>query len=314
MRVINAVKIAIGNFKLVFKNLLYRTIIFAVLATAAGFILKISLAPFVEKLAPVMNDLWGVFKTLLQNNATQQSSNLSADFRVFMEYLSENVGNIVLTGIICVLILCFYRFLAGVGDGTLLILVDGHMSSLSHRKYLGVMFENLKRIVRYQLLDAVVAILYYAVVFTLEFLLLRYVAGIMPPLVIFLGVCMLTFAMAFYSTCMSQVMTNVILENMKAKDAFKKGLALGKERFWKMYAAYLSVIILYMYFALSMAVFTFGVGTVLLASFFALLMATIKLVDYYSVNIKKYFIDYDNIIVPKELRENDERLLNKVDI
>ena len=28
----------------------------------------------------------------------------------------------------------------------------------------------------------------------------------------------------------------------------------------------------------------------------------------------KYFIDYDNIIVPKELRENDEQLLNKVEI
>ena len=39
-----------------------------------------------------------------------------------------------------------------------------------------------------------------------------------------------------------------------------------------------------------------------------------RLVDNYTINKKKYFIDYDNIIVPKELRENDEQLLNKVDI
>ena len=37
-------------------------------------------------------------------------------------------------------------------------------------------------------------------------------------------------------------------------------------------------------------------------------------VDYFTINKMKYFIDYDNIIVPKELRENDEQLLNKVEI
>ncbi len=63
-----------------------------------------------------------------------------------------------------------------------------------------------------------------------------------------------------------------------------------------------------------MLFFTLGVGTVIISSFYALMISCMRLVDNYTINKKKYFIDYDNIIVPKELRENDEQLLNKVDI
>ena len=81
-----------------------------------------------------------------------------------------------------------------------------------------------------------------------------------------------------------------------------------------MFSAYLSVTVLYVYFAVSMLFFTLGVGTVIVSSFYALMISCMRLVDNYTINKKKYFIDYDNIIVPKELRENDEQLLNKVDI
>ena len=39
-----------------------------------------------------------------------------------------------------------------------------------------------------------------------------------------------------------------------------------------------------------------------------------KTVDYYVIHTRKYFIDYDNIVVPKELRENDEQMLKDVEI
>ena len=44
------------------------------------------------------------------------------------------------------------------------------------------------------------------------------------------------------------------------------------------------------------------------------MIVAMRLVDYYIIHVKKYFIDYDNIFIPKDLRENDEQLLNKVDI
>jgi hypothetical protein len=53
---------------------------------------------------------------------------------------------------------------------------------------------------------------------------------------------------------------------------------------------------------------------ILLIPFASLLLVTMKTVDYFTINKKKYFVDYDTIFVPKELRENDENLLSDVDI
>ena len=39
-----------------------------------------------------------------------------------------------------------------------------------------------------------------------------------------------------------------------------------------------------------------------------------KTVDYYVIHTRKYFIDLDTIIVPKELRENDDKMLKDVEI
>ena len=176
------------------------------------------------------------------------------------------------------------------------------------------MFENLKKIVVYQLIDAVLAIVYYSIVGAIEYFLVGYLISYAPAVVLFVGACVLVFAATLYSTCLSQVMTNMIIGGMGVKAAFAKGLFPQRKYFWKMFAAYLSVIIAYVYLAVSSIVFTFGVGTVLVSSFCALMIVAMRLVDYYIIHVKKYFIDYDNIIIPKELRENDEQLLNKVDI
>ncbi len=294
---------------------------FTVFATGVWLTLKISLRPFLEKLSPVLKDVIELLKGLVQGGAAnsstvteQASSVLVADFEAFLAYINGNVNSIALAGLICVLIAYLYRFFAGISDSTTMILVNGHMSSLTHGKYLGAMFENLRKIVVYQLIDAVLSIVYYALVFVLEYLLLRYVAQYAAVPVVFFGVCAFFFAATLYATCMSQVMTNMLVGGMGLKEAFAKGLFPKKQYFWKMFAAYLSVIIICVYLSISTAVFTFGVGTVMVLSFFTVMKVCMKLVDYYIINVKKYFIDYDNIVIPKELRENDEQLLNKVDI
>lgn len=317
MRVINALKIAIGNFGLVFKNLLYKTIVFIVFATGVWLTLKISLRPFIENLQPVIQDVFGIIKSLFVGGGevpATYSDSLSVHFGEFVQYLKDHLGSIAATGIICTLIVYLYRFFAGISDAALMILVDGHMSSLSHRRYLGVMFENLRKIAVYQLIDAVLAIVYYALVFVVEYFLVGYLISLAPAVVLFVAVCVLVFAATLYCTCLSQVMANMIVGGTGVKESFAKGLFPKRKYFWKMFAAYLSVIIAYVYLAVSSAVFTFGVGTVVISSFYALMRVAMRLVDYYIIHVKKYFIDYDNIIIPKELRENDEQLLNKVDI
>ena len=44
------------------------------------------------------------------------------------------------------------------------------------------------------------------------------------------------------------------------------------------------------------------------------LMLLLANLHFFTINKKKYFVDYDTIFVPKELRENDENLLSDIDI
>ena len=127
----------------------------------------------------------------------------------------------------------------------------------------------------------------------------------------------LLFVFAFqglYNTFTSQFMANAIIEKKSLKLSLKEGLRPKKKYFWKMYASYTLINVVVYYLFSSSLVFTFGVGTVFLIPLASIFVCGMKTMDYYVINTRKYFIDYDNIVVPKELRENDEQLLKDVEI
>ncbi len=315
MRTINALKIAIGNFALVFKNLLYKTIIAALLGTVLSIVLKVNLQPLVEAAAPVLRDVADIIKAIMTNeDYAALADSLLASWQTLTACLSSNIGNMVGVACLCVLFLYLYRFLGGAGDSVSLILVNGYMGSLSHREYVGTFLENLKKILVYQLIDAALLLVFVLVVIGVDAFIILLTIAEVPVLGIFLCALVSFFAAALFSTCMSQTSSNALVGGEGIKNAFKKGLFPKNKYFWKMFAAYLVADVAFVYFACSTAIFTFGVGSILVNAFFAILIASMRQVDYFTINKKKYFIDYDNIVVPKELRENDEKLLNKIDI
>lgn len=315
MRLINAFKIAVNNFSLVFKDILYKVIVFSILGAILGLILKINLKPFFERLTPVIKDFTDILTSIMKNgDYSEIAESLKTHLYELKDYFSIHVGNLFLLTGICVLFVFLYRFFSGVSDCTVLILVNGYMGTLSHRGYIGVMLENLKKIVVYQLIDALISIVYFFLIVLVDGVLLRAMIGTLPLVAVFLCAAITFSAGALYSTCLSQVMSNMLVGNMKVKESFKKGILPKKNYFWKMFAAYLVALVGFMYLATTTAVFTLGVGTVIVMAFFTVIMASMRQVDYFTINKMKYFIDYDNIIVPKELRENDEQLLNKIEI
>ena len=98
------------------------------------------------------------------------------------------------------------------------------------------------------------------------------------------------------------------------KRAILDGFAPKKKYFVKMFSAYFAVTVGLIYLHVSVSFFTLGVGELITIPFASLLLVTMKTVDYFTIHKKKYFVDYDTIVVPKELRENDEKLLSDIDI
>ena len=151
MRLINAFKIAVNNYVLVFKNLLYKAIVLALFATVLGLILKVRFKPLIEQFQPVLAEVKKILPALTDGTLTEQASALKTALLGFVEYLSGNVGSLVTSVFIVVLFFYLYRFVSTVSDAVLTILIYDYMSSLSHMGYLTTLAENFKKIIVYSL-------------------------------------------------------------------------------------------------------------------------------------------------------------------
>ena len=316
MRAKNSLKIAVNNYSLVFKNLLYKLIIFTVFAVLIRIVLSVALTPFIDKLRPVVKNVVSLITAIL-NGDNVESVNLAfkTSLEEFSLFFTSNAGNIVIATVIICFIIIVYKFLTGISDCTLMILVSGHMTGLSHRGYVGVMVENLKKILVYQLIDAFSTIIYSAVVGLLVWGVFRLSVITVPVMALFGTALVIILAIGLYQTVFSQVMANILIgEDRGIKKAIIDGIKPKKEFFGRMFAGYFTTTVILAYLHVTMTLFTFGVGELILIPFASLMIATMKTVDFFTIHKKKYFVDYDTIIIPKELRENDENLLSDVEI
>ncbi|MBQ7642854.1 MAG: hypothetical protein IJS67_03025 [Clostridia bacterium] len=314
MRIKNSVNIAVNNYGLVFKNLLYKLVVFLIFSLIVSLILRVRLHALTEKLTPIADAAKNIFFSVVNGRAVNPDA-LNAAFSDFYGFLSENVGNFVLTGVFIFFALFVYKFLSGMSDCTLTVLVYNYMTTMSRLGYLRVMTENLGRIALFQLVRGIVEVLYDAVALIVLYGVFAASITLNPFISLFTVILLTVLFKALFETFAGQITAKYFNDdNMTVAKSFDAGFASVKGYFPKMFASYLSVTIVYIYLFISFTLFTMGVGTIFFVPFASLVFVCIREVDYFTVSKKKYFVDYDNIIVPKELRENDEGLLSDVDI
>ena len=313
MRLRNSFKIAVQNFGLTFKHLLYKAVVLALFVLEVLLVLKLRGGSFIESLSPVFNEIKAAVEGIFNGQMSSDSS-IGEAFTAFISYISSHVGSLALTGAILLISAVFFKFLSGVGDCVIVILTDGYMSSMAKGAYLRTLVENIKKIAVYQLIDSLVSLILDALVVAFAYLLFSLHHIIHPIAAAFLAVAAFAAGRALTMAFTCQVRTNILVGNMKIKEGIKCGIKAEIKYFGRMYAEYLALTVIYTYLFVSVTLCTFGVGTVLLIPFSSLVVASTQLTDYYAINKKRYFIDYDNVVVPKELRENDEELLGDIDI
>jgi hypothetical protein len=59
---------------------------------------------------------------------------------------------------------------------------------------------------------------------------------------------------------------------------------------------------------------SFGAGAILTVPLTYMLIDVLGLTSFFEINKMKYYITYDIKYIPKELRDNDEHLLNQMNI
>lgn len=320
MKVTNGIKIAMANKPLCYKMLFSRTVITVIAYVVCFLIANILIQDIL--LSQEVNDFFGFLvgelKNFILGNATtneELSANLNSHVVSCISMLKSKVIEFTWITVTIVLIIQVAKFFTSICDYVMAVNVNEHMSSVRHAEFFTTLVEHFSPAIRYALYCVISLFVYNAFIITVStllfILLIKYVGFFTFTIVLLF----ILFADAFRLMLVGLVPARMVCEKCGVMKAFTmafKGLnfKIMLERF----LSYFIMRLIHISVTTLMSVSTLGVSFIVTIPFFSVAYMSVRFVDYYTVNHKKYYLTFDEIVVPKELRNKGEQLLNKVDI
>jgi len=234
-------------------------------------------------------------------------------FAAFYDFVRLKSGRIILSGFLLLAIFMVGRFLNGLSNFAMGGMINDHMSSLSHLGFIQALIRDIKSACIFQLAYVVISLVYDTLVIIICYNILFGLFGLFGLFAIFLASTAFVALIAIKLTFLSSIMPAMIADKMKLIPAVKSSLKMNKKQWSRLFATYAASVFLIMYINITMTIATFLSSILITIPLSLLLIICIQFVTYYTIHDKKYFINYDNIIIPKNLRE-DEKLLEDIDI
>ncbi len=320
MKVTNGIKIAMANKPLCYKMLFSRTVITVIAYVVCLLIASIVIQDILrsQEIKDFFSYAVNEFKNfILGNSSTNQelSENFNFHLSATLNMLESKLGEIVWKVVIILLVVQMAKFFTGVCDYVMAVNVNEHMSSVRHAEFFTTLVEHISPAIRYALYCVISLFLYNALIIAISALLfialIKYIGFFTFTVVLFF----VLFADAFRLMLVGMVPAKMVCEQCGVIRAFKdsfKGLSFKfmVERF----LSYFIMRLIHISVTVLMCLSTLGVSLIVTIPFFSVSYMAVRFVDYYTVKRKKYYLTFDEIVVPKELRNKGEQLLNKVDI
>ncbi len=326
MRSGHAVKISFSLKGLAVKTLLSRLAIYLLTAVLIIICARSALLPILQnaEFQTAFKSLGEAITTMVYDYFSPEkitsaitSAELNNRIMAVLSHFSNNMGGIVWSSVAIFLIMQFAIFCASVCDYVIAINVNNYMTSLMHCKFFPTLFENFGNSLRYGLFMTITLLIYNAIVYLICYLLALLFLTLFDILGLFFIVLVLFVTITLRFSITGHVLPKMICEDKKPFKALFECLGEIKKDIMKLFdrfGVYFLVIILTFVINVVCAVFTLLVSLLITVPLTILIFSSIKFVGYYTEHKKKYFITYDEIYIPKELRQNDEKLLNKIDI
>ena len=310
MNIKNSVLLFANNINLSFKAMLYRLVVVAVCAGLVVLVVTLNLSVVTESAQAA--DFFASIKATVGGFLTADFSafkDISATYKALMALVGEHIGSVIGASVGALLIFWAEEFLLGLSYFAMTKVVDGHMSSLKKTGFMEALFSSFELSMPFEALYALVKILLTAITVGLLVFFVAYTIE-------FLSVFSLVFAMwllififsAFYT--LTAVSRPSVSDGCGVKTAFASGY--GGKNFWADFGSFalaftVSIVVNVLFF-----ITTFGAGLTISLPLTSLYFVCLKLVIYYNVKNRKYYIDIDNIVTPVKLRKDGE-LLDNVD-
>lgn len=317
MRFLHALHMMAANFKQAYKLLVYKLVVFGVIASICYAILYTQFGNILRDSGfyAVINKGWLMLKNVFVD--VQGAGTLSVEFKEAIRTLSEYIKTSTHTlGWVIAIIVIFsyvYGYFSGIADYAMGDVINDHMSSFTHRGFLMSLFKYDGKRYLSQLFITLYRVIMHALMIVLMWLIMDKAFNTLGLFSIFLCVCLLIIIKAAIRAFLTDLRPSIITDGKSVTKALKGVFTNKFSNYLKAFLLYIVIEFICVYLVISVSIITFGAGLLIIVPAMSLFFVALQFVNYYMMEKKRFYITYDNIVIPKELRE-EEKLLNKMDI
>ena len=321
MKITNAVKIATSNKALCLKTLAYKLVVILACVISLFLFANIVIEPILksQEVLNVVNATRNIIKNFIDMKQSEENAHYGEIIKQSLTTLNANIATMTLEIALVVVAMClvlvFTSFLIALGDYSIAVNVYEHMTCMRHAGFFSTLFDNFKKAAIYALYKTLFSMVYYATWMAVVVTIIIFTANLLGIYIVTVALFSLFFINALYYALVGLVLPKMIAENLTPLSAFKNLFKNFKfKSMLSRLVSYFIMNVLVYVVSIIATISTFMVALLAIIPLASIAYIALNFVDYYSIIKSKYYITYDQIVVPKELRTNDEHLLNKVDI
>lgn len=313
MRFKNSINLLFPNFGTIFKSLLHRIIVLAIggVMFAALVLPNIMFLLKSQELEDLFRAVANIFKTLFGGESGGETV-VSAS-KALNALAMANHTKVVLAIVFLLLIYFVMKFLNGLASYTLGHLVHDYMGGLVRSGFTATLLRNLKRACLYEIVHTFVSFVFGVAVGVIAYYVGFALMDVLSVFSLMLAFVIVVVLVAIKHALLSPVMPAMVVGGENLKKAFSIGLKQKKKEFLRAFAMYFIAVYLVIVFNAVAALFTFGTGIIVSVPLTYLFLVCLQMVNYYTITGKKYYLDYDHIVVPLQSRK-EEKILEDLDV
>jgi len=318
MRIKNILSLLMANLRTVFADLIFRSVIFLILiGIGASFVV------------PVFSDIWkspeakslfALLKTTIgdffngSSDIALHAQQIPEVWANVLKMLASHVVSISFASVGIILLFVAFMFFNGMANYASGVVIDSYMSSLTKIGYFKAILHDFSKGFWYQFITAVINVVWTVLLLAVCIATLYFTVSFLSIFALTLSVIIFCLGKALLNTVLSNFMPSIVTGKNTVGKAFKNTFTLLKGHFGVLFIQYLVFALVGMYINVSFGICTFGAGLIFTLPACCVCGACVRLVNYYFLTKRKYYINYDNIIVPVELRGDDEKFLNGIEL
>lgn len=299
----------VDNFSVIYKQLLYRLVLFVIAAVIGISVLAPFIIEFVNSEA--LNSLITGIKTftldLLDGEVellATASESIVVAFDQVLHLLQTKVTEIILMGLLIIALYIVERWFEGLGNYTTAVIINDKMALRTKSAFLRTLISHFKEAALYNLIYVPLSIVYDLIIaialLTILFFMMKGIQFFLVSLFIFALIMILAIAFKMTLTC--DWLPALIRGKLGQKKAIAYTFSRKNKDTINTFSNFVVLIIIIIAINMIGLLFTFGVGLLLtLPSSFVMILC-FEMVVYYDREELRYFLDNETIIKPDKER------------